>query len=352
MSLHSMTLELPTTRHEKWKYTDTRALNKTTWHIIEDIRPMLPAVQSLLQAFIQNNQLGDIEYLVFIHGNFCQEISHFSQNNINIAQNNINIKNTQQKKQLLIFYFGDAQKNIINKIDNIIHIEKNAEINICEVIIGENLHQENTEWHIAENAILHRTLFAINQAKLLKVNRIFQAKNSQYQQILLEKNALWARQETLVYLNDTNAHAELLDGYLPKPRDFHDHHLTVYHNAPHTTSHIQSRGLVQGKAVFNGLVHVAEGADKTDSNMHSKALLLDARAELNAKPELEIYADDVKCAHGSSIGQIDPNHIFYLRSRGIEEAMAQQLLLGSFLSPITDAIPEVWKTIVHIFELK
>jgi Fe-S cluster assembly protein SufD len=111
-----------------------------------------------------------------------------------------------------------------------------------------------------------------------------------------------------------------------------DFHTRIEHRAPHCQSRETYKGLIggNGRAVFNGRVHVHPGADKTDSVMSCANLLLSDRAEVDAKPELEIYADDVKCSHGATVGQLDEAQLFYLRARGIDLAAARALLMTAF----------------------
>jgi Fe-S cluster assembly protein SufD len=97
----------------------------------------------------------------------------------------------------------------------------------------------------------------------------------------------------------------------------------------------------QGRAVYQGKVTVAKGADGSDSNQSAKALLLGEGAEADLKPELEIFADDVKCAHGAAVGDLDAESLFYLRARGIPESEARGLLLQAFLE---DAVAEIAHT--------
>ncbi len=139
--------------------------------------------------------------------------------------------------------------------------------------------------------------------------------------------------------NDINARFEgegceaLLNGlYHVDGRRHVDHHTRLDHAHPHCTSREFYRGILDGAArgVFTGRVHVAPGAMRTDAIQRSDSLLLSALAEADARPELEIYADDVKCAHGATVGQIDENSLFYLRSRGLDEAHARNLLIYAF----------------------
>jgi Fe-S cluster assembly protein SufD len=143
--------------------------------------------------------------------------------------------------------------------------------------------------------------------------------------------------------NDVNA---MLDGegidcilnglYLAEGRQVVDNHMRVEHAKPHCASHELYKGILDGKArsVFNGLIHVHRGAQKTDAKQSNRNLLLSADAIANSNPRLEIFADDVKCTHGSTVGQLDDDAVFYLRSRGIGVDAARSLLTYAFASDI------------------
>ena len=147
--------------------------------------------------------------------------------------------------------------------------------------------------------------------------------------------------------NDVNA---LLDGegidcilnglYLAEGRQLVDNHMRVEHAKPHCSSHELYKGILDGKAraVFNGLIHVRHGAQKTDAKQSNRNLLLSSDAIANSNPQLEIFADDVKCTHGSTVGQLDEDAVFYLRSRGIGKEAARSLLTYAFASDIVERI--------------
>jgi len=121
-----------------------------------------------------------------------------------------------------------------------------------------------------------------------------------------------------------------------------DNYLNIDHQAPHCTSRLYYKGILDEKsrAVFGGLVLVRPGADKTDAYQQDKNLVLSDEAEVDSKPSLEIYADDVKCGHGATAGAVADDALFYLRSRGIDEATANQLLIRGFASEILDETME------------
>jgi len=133
----------------------------------------------------------------------------------------------------------------------------------------------------------------------------------------------------------------ILNGlYLVDGRQHVDNHMRVEHAKPHCASHELYKGVLDGRAraVFNGLIHVHKGAQKTDTKQSNRNLLLSRDAIANSNPQLEIYADDVKCTHGSTVGQLDEDAVFYLRSRGIGQEAARSLLTWAFASDIVERI--------------
>ena len=117
-----------------------------------------------------------------------------------------------------------------------------------------------------------------------------------------------------------------------------DYHTRIDHAEPECTSDQDYRGILSGRArgVFNGQVHVHPHAQKSDATQSNKNLLLSRDAEVDTKPQLEIYANDVKCAHGATVGQLDERMVFYLRSRGIDEQAARALLTYGFARDVVD----------------
>lgn len=144
------------------------------------------------------------------------------------------------------------------------------------------------------------------------------------------------RNDTHTRLVGTGAEIYLDGVYAPSGRQHIDNHTQIDHLKPHGTSREAYKGVLDGhgRGVFNGKIVVHKDAQKTDSDQSSAALLLSKTAEVDAKPELEIYADDVKCAHGATVGQLDESAVFYLRSRGVEESNARNILTYSFADEI------------------
>jgi Fe-S cluster assembly protein SufD len=128
--------------------------------------------------------------------------------------------------------------------------------------------------------------------------------------------------------------------YLVNGKQHIDNHTAIDHAQPHASSHELYKGILdgQGSAVFNGKIFVRKDAQKTDAKQTNKNLILSEEAVINTKPELQIFADDVRCTHGATIGQLDADSIFYLRSRGIPEKEARQVLTQAFARDVIDRV--------------
>ena len=148
------------------------------------------------------------------------------------------------------------------------------------------------------------------------------------------------RQEIRVALTGENATVRLNGAYALSGRSHHDFTTVMDHALPNCTSSQVFKGVVDGEAhgVYQGRIHVARDAQKTDARQLHKALFLSRGPHIDCKPELEIYADDVQCAHGATTGEIDPDHLFYLAARGIDPETARDLLVEGFLA---DAVNEI-----------
>ncbi|HBL25433.1 MAG TPA: Fe-S cluster assembly protein SufD, partial [Acidobacteria bacterium] len=148
------------------------------------------------------------------------------------------------------------------------------------------------------------------------------------------------RNDVTAVLNGEGIDCILNGLYVAEGRQVMDTHMRVEHAQPHCSSHELYKGVLDGKAraVFNGLIYVHPGAQKTDAKQSNRNLLLSGDAIANSNPQLEIFADDVKCTHGSTVGQLDDDAIFYLRSRGIGAEAARSLLTYAFASDIVERI--------------
>lgn len=149
-----------------------------------------------------------------------------------------------------------------------------------------------------------------------------------------------ARHDITATLEGAGADCQLQGLYLVNGRQHVDHQIQVDHAQPHGTSSQLFKGVLDGRArgVFSGKVIVRPGAQQTDARQTNNNLLLSEDAEADARPQLEIYADDVKCSHGATVGQLDRDAVFYLRSRGIDEASARAMLTFAFAAELLDSV--------------
>jgi Fe-S cluster assembly protein SufD len=168
-----------------------------------------------------------------------------------------------------------------------------------------------------------------------------QAKESIFNSFSFALRGGWTRSDTQITLAEPFAACQLQGLYLGQAKQHIDHHTFVHHATPHGCSKEFYKGVMtdESRAVFNGRVLVAKDAQKTDATQQNKNLLLTDKAEVDTKPQLEIYADDVTCAHGATVGQLDQQALFYLRSRGIEQMHARALLIEAFAAEIIERLP-------------
>jgi Fe-S cluster assembly protein SufD len=172
---------------------------------------------------------------------------------------------------------------------------------------------------------------------------VLQAGDSAYAGTSLALGGAWSRTDCSVEFSAQGASSELKGLYVVGDRCFADFHLDVRHRVPDCASRENFKGIVlgRGRAVFDGRVLVGKDAQRSDAHLSNANLLLSRNAEVDTKPQLEIYADDVKCSHGTSVGQLDPQQVFYLRSRGISEVQARKMLCLGFAGEILEgcAVP-------------
>ena len=172
--------------------------------------------------------------------------------------------------------------------------------------------------------------------------RVHQDEESTFSSKVFERSVGLGRYDLHTLLDGPNAQCTLNGLYLTSGRQHVDNYINIDHIKPHTTSRLNYKGILddQSKAVFGGTVWVRKDAQKTDAQQSDKNLVLSPRAEVDSKPALFIYADDVKCGHGATAGNIDEETVFYMRSRGIDLKTASQLLIYGFASEIIDTVQE------------
>ena len=255
--------------------------------------------------------------------------------------------NASIKKPIVIYnYFSkDFDGNNINN-KNFIYLDKNSKAEIYEKNIFEDekdlFFTKNLDIELEQDANLvkyylnstnnNKTIYNFIRSKLKQ--------NSEFEKFNFSYNVSSCRDEIITDLNGTNAFVSLNNIQHLSQKCFHEIKWEINHNEENTRSSqfVKSALHDDSVAAFQGKIFVDSKAQKTDGYQLSRALLLSDRSKFLSKPELEIYADDVKCSHGSSSGSIDQESIFYLRSRGINEQQAKRMMIEGFLAEVINKV--------------
>lgn len=170
---------------------------------------------------------------------------------------------------------------------------------------------------------------------------VAQSRDSRFESFAFDFGGDLIRNNIDVELDESNTYTSLQAGYLAKRRQSFDHQTRINHKMPHCESHELYKGIIdeQASGAFNGKVFVHPDAQKTNAYQQNDTLVLSSNALMNSKPQLEIYADDVKCSHGATIGQLDEKSLFYLMARGIDPQTARHMLKAAFLAQVLDTTP-------------
>jgi Fe-S cluster assembly protein SufD len=248
-------------------------------------------------------------------------------------------------KPLHVIFAGTG--NSFVALRNRIRLGRNAEAAVIEHYVGpaggRYFTSTVTEIDAGVGSRLTRIRLQQESAQAFHIGNLVlhQARDSVVSLHGFDLGARLARSDTQVHLNGPGAEISLNGIYAPAGRQHIDNHTRIDHRQPQCRSREAFRGVIDGhgRGVFNGKIVVHKDAQKTDSQQSSAALLLSRHAEVDAKPELEIYADDVKCAHGATVGQLDEEAIFYLRSRGLDDTAARSLLTYSFADVLVRELP-------------
>ena len=227
----------------------------------------------------------------------------------------------------------------------VISAAPNSRATVIETFVGPDVrYLTNTvmEASVGEGASVehYRLLLEGQEAYHVGVSRILQHKDSRFSSVAIAHGAALGRNDFGVTLAGTGAECTLNGLYLTGGAQHIDNYINIDHAEPYGTSRLFYKGILDGqsRAVFGGNVTVRKGAQKTDALQTDKNLLLSEEAEVDSKPSLLIYADDVKCGHGATAGHIDEDTVFYMRSRGLDLPTASRLLIHAFASEIIDTV--------------
>jgi Fe-S cluster assembly protein SufD len=354
-----MTLALPTTKLESWKYTSLKALDDFAF-----ARPAKGSARGLDAALA-----GLGRRLVFVNGVFdsgdggsavplsrvrATDKVHAHLGKIAAVEEPLSALGAAvQDDGVALLMDGGTQdavvvEHVMNGTGdgiavhprNLIVLTGGAQATLIERFSGAGRYLTNpvTEIVIESGAQLtHIRLFedddsAFNLSHLqARIGR-----DATYHLHVVSSGGALLRDQIYVDLTASGASTSLCGVYLARGRQHADHTTVIRHQAPHTTSRELFKGALddQARGVFQGCIYVAKGADGTDGHMTNKTLLLSDRAEIDSKPQLEIYADDVKCAHGATAGELEEEALFYMRARGIPEAQARAMLVEGFLDEV------------------
>jgi len=249
---------------------------------------------------------------------------------------NVEVKNTIQLINIL------NQPNLVINVRNLIVLGKNAKLTFLHCDDSVNHHagfiNKVNEIYLGENAELE--LYQLqnmnDETTLLNQTAIHQSANSRLRVNVLSLNGGLIRNEITDLMNGERAWSDIRGLYLMDQQQHIDNQVFVYHNMPHCDSNQLFKGILDNEAtgVFNGYIYVARDAQQTNAFQRNSNILLTKTSHVDTMPHLEIYADDVKCSHGASVGQLDNEALFYLMQRGIPFDDARMLLLYAFADAI------------------
>ncbi len=257
-------------------------------------------------------------------------------------------KGVQVEKPIEVVFVG-YREGVTAHVRNLAVVEESAKVVVIETHVSDTngVHMTNVvnEWFVGDNANAEHVKVQDQNKSSFHIGGFHSrsGRNSHLAHHSIALGALLSRNDLRTCLDGEGQNCVLNGLYITRGVQVADHHMVVDHAKPHCESHEYFNGILDdgSKGVFHGRIHVRQVAQKTDAKQTNKNVLLSDSATVNTKPQLEIYADDVKCTHGATIGQLDPQSIYYLRTRGIGEKRARQMLVHGFAGEIIDRIEYV-----------
>ncbi len=376
-------LEFPTQKDEEWKYTNISPLLKHSF---------LPAAEKSFvnNEFVKSNLFNENEHslIVFINGHYAEEHSKLKDlpdgvivrsiakeiNNESPLIKKYFSKFADHKNQIftalstaytedgafiyipdgkiveepihLLFITNSKGQKLLTQPRNLFVAGKNSRVSIIEhyVTTEENIYFTNTVTEIVadEDSIVNHVKLQEESLNSFHIARmeVDQEKNSYFSSHSISTGAELTRNDFNARFNNEGGECTLNGLYMIEGKQLFDAHTLIDHAKPHCNSHEHYKGILndQSRGVFNGKVIVRPDAQKTNAFQENNNILLSGDAMVNTKPQLEIFADDVKCSHGATIGQLDEDARFYLKSRGIGEEAGKTILLHAFASDVITSI--------------
>jgi Fe-S cluster assembly protein SufD len=232
---------------------------------------------------------------------------------------------------------------------NVIHVEEGANLTLIESFHSFGLEEKVftnlfTEVKVGKEATLNN--YIIQEEETLagrsNVHQVSVGIAGKFNSVVVSLDGAMVRNDLNVSINGENAEIHMHGLFVVKDGQHIDNHSLVEHNVPNCFSNELYKGVIAdgGTGVFNGKIFVKQDAQKTNAYQSNKNILLGDNASMNTKPQLEIYADDVKCSHGTTTGRLDETALFYLRTRGLNETLARKVLLGAFAKEVSDTVKD------------
>ena len=370
----------PTLRDEDWKYTNVARIEQGHFSLLAAISPPVTARQ------IETLLLPDTQRLVFVDGRYMPTLSRLDAlpAGITIASIAGLLESEPDTLQTLLarqsrgyasgfaalnaacmadgayvylahgtvleaplhLLFVATQDNLATHVRNFVVAEANSRACIVEhhATLGAVRYFTNVATDIVAGRGAHIEHHKLQdesaQAFHIAATNAWLSQDSHFVSGSYAFGAALARTDINVGLDGEGAECSLDGLYMGDGRQHVDHHTCIDHNLPRGTSREFYKGVLAGaaRAVFNGKVIVHPDAQHSDALQTNPNLLLSEQAEVDTKPQLEIWADDVKCSHGATVGQLDDNQVFYLRSRGMDDAAARALLTYAFAAEMVDRV--------------
>ena len=346
---------------ERWKYLDLRSLEKTFYSTDYDnnnlainfddigldksnmisVNNGVPKYESLEGRDVIPNEL----YTPIV--NFDED--EFLSLNTSLSSKYLLLKVNSKfnGKVLNIVYFSDSKKEILECPRIFIEVERNVELTVNEIFISSDtvtLKLPVIEMVLNEKSkVFHNLVFQSSFSENnFKFTRVDQKDNSFYKLTSFSNSSLLAANDVKVSLNGKNSECDLKGLYFTTLNSQFNTHVVVEHNVPYTRSNQYFKGILSdnSRAVFSGKIYVERDAQKSYAEQKDLNLVMSKGAEIDTKPGLEIYADDVECYHGATAGHVDESTLYYMMTRGIDKKSATQMLVNGFATEIINEITD------------
>ena len=357
----------PGRRTEAWRYTSLHAVEDLSLPTESNAQAEAPAIKGLDAidlVFVDGRLTSDLAALNLPEGltirsltdksDIAEQVftqikpSHhlFGLVNDVLATQGIVIEvaaNATIERPIRVVNF--ATDNVESHTRVLVSLGDNAKATVIEhgSGTGHSLNTAFAEYDIADNARLEHYRFALHQGEAIHVggSHFKLANKSRLNSTLIGYGSQLTRLDVDIIHAGEHAHAKFNNAYLLAPKEHFDLHSTIEHAMPNGTTEENARGIIgdKAKAVFNGRIHIHRDAQKTLAELNNRNLLLSRGAQINTKPELEIYADDVQCAHGATVAEIDEEALYYLLTRGIDKQKALVMLNFGFVQEMVFDMP-------------